>query len=320
MEELSRLLSLSFLAALLASGLRLAIPVFLAAAGEIVTERGGVLNLGLEGIMLAGAFAGFTGTYYAEQAGWLALAPWLGILAGLAAGLLMGLVMAVMAVSLHTDQVIASITLVIVGQGLTTYLYRQLFGSLTARITGFGEWPIPGLADLPLVGQVLFRHDIMTYLSALVLAAVWFFLFRTTWGLNIRAAGEHPAAADTSGVNVSRVRYAAVLIGSALAGLGGAVLIVSQLHIFNDNITAGRGWIAVALVIFARWRPELAFLGALLFGIADALQLRIQALNIEAIPYEVLLMLPYLLTILVLLYGTQRSEAPAALGQPYVKE
>jgi general nucleoside transport system permease protein len=320
MDELNRLLSLTFLVALLTSGLRLAIPIFLAALGEIITERGGVLNLGLEGIMLAGALAGFAVTYYAEQAGLLALGPWLGILAGVLAGMAIGLVMAVLAVSLHTDQVIASITLVIVGQGLTTFLYRQWFGSLTARITGFGELPIPLLSDLPFFGPVLFRHDIMTYLSSLILLLGWFLLFRTTWGLNIRAVGEEPAAADASGVNVSGVRYAAVLIGSALAGLGGAVLIVAQLHIFNEGITAGRGWIAVALVIFARWRPELAFFGAFLFGIADALQFRIQALNIEAIPYEILLMLPYLLTVLVLLRGVHRFEAPAGLGTPYVKE
>jgi simple sugar transport system permease protein len=216
--------------------------------------------------------------------------------------------------------VIASITLVLVGQGLTTFLYRQWFGSLTARITGFGEVPIPWLADLPFFGPVLFRHDVMTYVSSLILLLGWFLLSRTTWGLHIRAVGEQPAAADVSGVNVSRVRYAAVLLGSALAGLGGAVLIVAQLHIFNEGITAGRGWIAVALVIFARWRPELAFVGAFLFGLADALQFRIQALNIEALPYEILLALPYLLTVLVLLLGVHKAEAPAALGTPYVQD
>ena len=323
MEGLRHLLTMAFLAALLTSGLRLAIPIFLAALGEIVTERGGVLNLGLEGIMLVGALAGFMGAYYVEQlpnSAFLGLSPWAGILAGIVAGMAMGLIMAVLAVSLHTDQVIASITLVILGQGLTTYVYRQQFGSLTARITGFNELPIPRLADLPFFGEVFFRHDVMTYLSGLVLLAIWYFLYHTTWGLGIRAVGEHPAAADTSGLNVNLVRYAAVLIGSALAGLGGAVLIVAQLHIFNEGITAGRGWIAVALVIFARWRPGPAFLGAFLFGIADALQFRIQALNIAVIPYEALLMLPYVLTILVLLRGIHKSEAPAALGIPYVKE
>ena len=323
MEDLSRLLTTAFLGALLASGLRLAIPIFLAALGEIITERAGVLNLGLEGIMLVGALAGFMGAYYVERLpapGFLGLAPWAGILAGILAGMAMGLIMAGLSVSLRTDQVIASITLVILGQGLTTYVYRQQFGSLTARINGFNELAIPPFSDAPFFGEVFFRHDVMTYLSGLLLLAGWYFLFHTTWGLGIRAVGEHPAAVDTSGINVNRIRYAAVLIGSALAGLGGAVLIVAQLHIFNEGVTAGRGWIAVALVIFARWRPGLAFLGAILFGIADALQFRIQALNIAAIPYEVLLMLPYVLTILVLLRGVHKSEAPAALGVPYVKE
>lgn len=323
MDQWNHLLSMTFLIALLISGLRLAIPIYLAALGEIITERGGVLNLGLEGIMLVGALAGFMGAYYVEQGVTplpVAWAPWLGILCGIVAGAGMGLIMAVLAVTLRTDQVIASITLVILGQGLTTYVYRQQFSSLTARVTGFPEVPIPYLAELPLVGPILFRHDLMTYLSGGVLLLAWLLLYATTWGLNIRAAGEHPAAAETAGINVVNVRYAAVLIGAAFAGLGGAVLTVAQLGIFNEGVTAGRGWIAVALVIFARWRPGLALVGALLFGIANALQFRIQALNIEVIPYELLLMLPYVLTILVLLRQGSRAEAPAALGIPYTKE
>lgn len=322
--DLSRIFTVAFLIAMLTSGIRLAIPVVLAAIGEIITERGGVLNLGLEGVMLAGALAGFMGTFYLEQnpdnATLLALAPWAGIGAGILAGLAMGLIMAVLTVTLRTDQVIASVTLVILGHGVTTYVFRQQFEELTARISGFGQAPIPLLSEIPVLGTLLFRHDIMTYLSVGLVLVAWYFLFRTTWGLSIRAVGEHPAAADTSGLNVTAVRYAAVLIGSALTGLGGAVLIVAQLHIFDEGITAGRGWIAVALVIFARWRPLLALAGALLFGIANALQFRIQALNIEGIPYEFLLMLPYVLTILVLLRRVRKSEAPTALGTPYVKE
>lgn len=323
MEPWNNLLSLAFVTALLTSGLRLAIPIYLAALGEIITERGGVLNLGLEGIMLVGALAGFMGAYYGEQGDMplpAGLAPWIGILCGILAGAAMGLLMALLAVTLRTDQVIAGITLVILGQGLTTYVYRQQFSSLTARVTGFPELPIPYLAEIPLLGPIFFRHDSMTYLSGGLLLVAWLFLYKTGWGLAIRAAGEHPAAAETAGVNVIVVRYSAVVIGAAFAGLGGAVLTVAQLGIFNEGITAGRGWIAVALVIFARWRPSLALGGALLFGIANALQFRIQALNIEAIPYELLLMLPYVLTILVLLRTVRRAEAPAALGVPYVKE
>lgn len=323
MEELDRLLSLAFLAALLTSGIRLAIPIFLAALGEIVTERGGVLNLGLEGVMLTGALAGFMVAYYAEQRfgeGW-AFAPWLGLAAGIVAGMVMGLILAILAVSLHTDQVVTSIMLVILGQGVTTYIYQQQFSSLTARVTPLDTFAIPVLSDIPVIGELLFTHDPITYFSLALLAATSLLLQWTTWGLNIRAAGEHPAAAETSGVNVNQVRYAAVLIGAGFAGLGGAVLTVAQLGIFNEGITAGRGWIAVALVIFARWRPGVALGGALLFGIATALQYRIQALNLEAIPYELLLMLPYVLTILVLLLRSKdRMAAPAALGKPYVRE
>lgn len=322
MEELSRLLSMTFLAALVTSGIRLAIPIFLAALGEIVTERGGVLNLGLEGIMLVGALAGFMAAYYAEQrfgAGWL-FAPWFGLLAGIVAGMVMGLILSILTISLHTDQVVTSIMLVILGQGVTTFVYQQQFSSLTARVTTLDTLAIPGLSDLPVVGELFFAHDLITYCSLAILVATWLFLQRTTWGLKIRAVGEHPAAAETSGVNVNWVRYGAVLIGAGFAGLGGAVLTVAQLGIFNEGITAGRGWIAVALVIFARWRPDIAMVGALLFGLATALQYRIQALNLEAIPYELLLMLPYLLTILVLMWNKGQMAAPAALGKPYIKE
>lgn len=322
MEDFSNLLSLTFLAALFASGIRLAIPIFYAALGEIITERGGVLNLGIEGIMLAGALGGFMGAYYFEQVAseeLLWLAPWAGLAAGIIAGMALGLVMAVLAITLRTDQVVAGITLVFLGQAMTTYIFRQQFGELNARITGFEELHIPFLSDIPFFGRVFFSHDILTYLSIIILFISGYFLFRTVWGLNIRASGEQPAAADTSGVNVNVVRYVAVLIGAGLAGLGGAALTV-QLGIFNEGITAGRGWIAVALVIFARWRPGLAFLGALLFGTATALQFRAQALNIAVIPYEVFLMMPYVLTILVLMAGVHKSDAPAALGTPYVKE
>lgn len=317
------LLSSTFLVGLFAAGIRLAIPIFLAALGEIITERAGVLNLGLEGIMLSGALAGFAAAFYAQTllpAGLLWAAPWLGLLAGMAAGMLMGLLFAFLTVSLHTDQVIAGIMLVVLGAGITTYFYRQQFGSLTARVESLPALSIPVLSQIPLAGPILFNHDLMTYASLAILAAAWYFLYRTTWGLNLRAAGEHPAAADTSGVNVTLLRYAAVLLGAALTGLGGAVLTVAQLGIFSEGITAGRGWIAVALVIFANWRPGVAFAGAFLFGLATALQFRIQALSIESLPYELLLMLPYVLTLLALLLHFGRSQAPAALGRPYVKE
>lgn len=324
----SQIVTWAFLVALATAGIRLAVPVLLAVLGEIITERSGVLNLGLEGVMIIGGVAGFLTAYYLENGpliGAGAASAWLGLGAGVLAGMAMGLLMAWLSVTLQVDQVIAGVTLVVFGHGLATYLYRQQFSSLTARVVGLEVWPVPGLSQIPVLGDILFNHVPTVYLTVLLVVITWFFLFRTTWGLKIRSVGENPAAAETSGVNVFAVRYAATLLGTGLAGLGGAVLTVVQLNLFREGITAGRGWIAVALVIFARWRPGLALVGALLFGLADALQYRIQALSqVErgagTIPYEFLLMLPYVLTLLALLYRRKRSDAPAALGRPYVKE
>lgn len=315
-----QVLTWSFLISLITAGIRLATPVLLAVLGEIITERAGILNLGLEGVMLVGGLAGFMAAYGLEHAlGLAAVGAWVGLLVGLLAGMAMGWLVALLTVTFKADQVVAGVTLVLFGQGLTTYLYRQQFGSLVARVQGLEEVPLPGLSQIPVVGEMLFRHDLMVYLSGLLVVACWVLLFKTTWGMQLRAVGENPAAADTSGIDVGRTRYASILLGSALAGLGGAVLTVAQLHLFREGITAGRGWIAVALVFFARWQPVRALAGALLFGVADALQFRIQALGAKELPYEFLLMLPYLLTILVLLQRSQKGEGPAALGIPYFK-
>lgn len=314
-----QILTWSFLVSWLAAGIRLAVPLLLAVSGEIITELAGVLNLGLEGVMLVGGLAGFMVAYGVEHSLGLPLAgAWLGLGAGLLAGMLMGLLMALITVTFKADQVVTGVTLVLFGQGLTTYLYRQQFASMTARITGLPEWSMPMLSQIPLLG-VLFTQNTMVYISVVLVLGCWFLLFRTRWGLQIRAVGENPAAADTSGINVERTRYFSLILGSALVGLGGAVLTVAQLHLFREGITAGRGWIAVALVVFARWHPAQALGGALLFGIADALQFRIQALGSEDLPYEFLLMLPYGLTLLVLLRA-KRSAAPAALGVPYTSK
>jgi ABC-type uncharacterized transport system permease subunit len=227
--------------------------------------------------------------------------------------------MAFLAITCRTDQVVAGITLVLLGQSVTTYLYRSQPDLGKARVSGLETLPIPGLSNIPIVGDVLFNHNPVVYLSAALVVLVGFLLFRTNWGLQIRAAGEHPAAVDTSGLDVIRIRYLCTIAGSALAGLGGAVLTVVQLNLFIEGVTAGRGWIAIALVFFSRWRPSLALAGALLFGIADALQFRIQALGSEDMPYEFLLMLPYVLTLVVLASRRLRDQTPTALGIPYVK-
>lgn len=322
------ILQWSFLAATLSAGIRLAVPVLLAVLGEIITERSGVLNLGLEGIMAAGGFTGFAIAYYLEN-GIMAgmsgeLSAWIGLIAGTLAGALMGALMGFLSITLRADQVISGITLVLLGVGITDYLYRESFSSMTVRVSGMQAYPIPILSKIPVIGDVLFNNSIPVYLTALLVVFVSWFLFKTTWGLSIRAAGENPAAADTSGVSVTTTRYLATILGAAMVGFGGAVLTVVQLKLYREGIIAGRGWIAVALVIFASWRPGLALVGALLFGIADSLQYRIQALGQVAlgkgaIPYEFLLMLPYLLTILALLVRVRRGDTPSVLGRPYIK-
>ncbi|KAM3115085.1 ABC transporter permease [Phormidesmis sp. 146-33] len=315
-----QILTWSFLVALLTAGIRLAVPVLLAVLGEIITERSGVMNLGLEGVMLVGSLSGFMAAYSVEQAtGMASLAAWVGLLAGLLAGAGMGLILSVLTVTLRSDQVVTGVTLVLLGQGVTAYLFRQKTGLSGARVKGLESWAIPGLSKVPIVGDILFDHNPMVYLTAVLVFLCGFLLFRTNWGLELRAVGENPAAAETSGLSVNWIRYRAIMLGSGLAGLGGAVLTVVQLNIFTENITAGRGWIAIALVFFSRWQPLWAMIGSLLFGIADALQYRIQALGFKDLPYEFLLMLPYVLTLVVLMLRTGRSEAPAALGIPYVK-
>jgi ABC-type uncharacterized transport system permease subunit len=328
MMDWHTVLQWSFLVATLSAGIRLAVPVLLAVLGEIITERSGVLNLGLEGIMAVGGFTGFATAYYLES-GILSgmsgeLSAWIGLLIGALAGAAMGALMGFLSITLRADQVISGITLVLLGVGVSDYLYRQAFSSMTVRVSGMDAYPIPLLSKIPIVGELLFNNTPPVYLTAIMVIFVSWFLFKTTWGLSIRAAGENPAAADTSGVSVTMTRYAATILGAALVGFGGAVLTVVQLKLYREGIIAGRGWIAVALVIFASWRPGLALVGALLFGVADSLQYRIQALNQVGlgkgtIPYEFLLMLPYILTLLALLVRVRRGDTPAALGRPYIK-
>ena len=316
----------SFFVALLTSAIRLAMPVLLAVLGELITERSGVLNLGLEGVMIVGGVAGFMTAFYLESGPFAGsesfISSWIALGAGALAGMLMGGLMSVLSITLRADQTISGVTLVVFGVGLANYLYRQAFSELVASVKGMPLVPIPLLSRIPVLGDVLFNHQPTVYITAVLVVLVWILLFKTTWGLNIRAVGENPAAAETSGINVEGTRYAATLLGTALVGLGGAVLTVVQLKLFREGITAGRGWIAVALVIFARWRPGLAVAGTLLFGLADALQYRIQALStiqsgVGSIPYEFLLMLPYIVTLIGLYLRSDQQDAPEALGRPY---
>lgn len=290
------------------SGVRLATPYLFAATGEMFGQRSGVLNLGVEGVMLMGAFA----AYYAV---FLGGDPWLGVLAALAVGALMGLLMALISVTMQAEQGISGIGLTLFGLGLSSLLLKVLVGS-PVSIEGFPVLRIPVLSDIPFVGPILFDHDILVYLAYLMVPVSIFLLNRTTWGLKIRAVGQNPEAADSLGVRVNAVRYATVIFGSALAGLAGASLSIGLLNIFQENMTNGIGFIAVALVYFGGWRPLGVLAGALLFSTVSAFQLWMQVLGVP-IPSDLAVMLPYVLTIVVLAVGVKQIRQPAALTKPY---
>lgn len=309
----AEILSLAFVVQVLAASVRLATPLVLAALGEIFAERSGVINLGIEGIMLVGGFVGFSVTVLTGN-------PWLGIVGGILIGVLMGLIFAFTTVTLRAEQIVTGLAMLILCNGAAIYAYRVQFGHyrIIPQIEPFRQFPIPVLADIPLLGPILFNQNILTLLMLLLVPVCAATLSWTRFGLRLSAAGEFPAAVDTVGVNVAALRYAAVLIGGALAGLAGAYFPLAELGFYSNSMVGGRGFIALALVVFGRWSPVLALAGGLLFGVIDALQIRFQLLG-SAIPPQFLIMMPYLLTILVMLVGRSR-RAPSALGTPYIRE
>jgi simple sugar transport system permease protein len=305
------LITFSFAVGIFASAVRWATPILLTALGEIFTERAGILNLGLEGIMLMGALTGFVGAYNTGSL-------WLGLLIAALTGMAMGLLMAFMSVTVKANQVVAGLGLTILGSGLSTLLFRLFFGLRTKppQIAMFPVQPIPLLDKLPALGDILFNHNVMVYFTFILVGVVWIVLYRTRYGLALRAVGERPEAVDTRGLNVGLLRYSALLIGGALAGMGGAYLTLANLGIFWTGMTAGRGFIAVAVVVFARWDPVRALWGALVFGGAASLQTALQTLE-APIPSELLLMLPYIATVVVLVSVSRRAEFPGAFAVPY---
>lgn len=308
---MDQLLIISILAAAITAGT----PILYAALGEILAERAGVLNLGLEGMMLVGAVSGFMTAVKTSN-------PWLGVLAALLAGGVLALVHAFLTIHLRANQVVSGLALTIFGTGLSAFLGKPLIG-IPAPQT-FKPVAIPVLAQIPILGPVVFQQDYLVYLSYLLVPLLWFFLYRTRPGLHLRAVGENPAAADAMGVGVYALRYMYVAIGGMLAGVAGAYLSLAYAPTWLENMTAGRGWIAIALVIFAMWDPVRALLGSYLFGGVDALGFRIQAVG-ALIPSFFLNMLPYIFTILVLILATRQGSrrgalGPGALGLPYDRE
>ena len=293
---------------ILATGIRLATPYLLAALGEMFVQRSGVYNLGVEGIMMMGAFAGF---YATLQLG----SPLLGIGASLVIGAFMGLLMALISVTFKAEQGISGIGLYMFGWGLSGLLFRLYVGGITS-IEGLKAIKVPLLSNIPFLGPVLFDHNVLVYTAFLLVPLTGFILFKTSWGLNVRAVGNKPEAADTLGVSVVLIRYQCLIVGGMLAGLAGAFLTIGQANMYADNITAGRGFIAIALVYFGRWSPWGILLGSLLFSLADSFQSMVQVLGIN-FPYELAVILPYIVTIVALSVSYGRVWAPAALGKPF---
>ncbi len=298
-------------ATLVALTLAAGTPLVLAATGELVTERSGVLNLGVEGMMLVGAVVAFIVAATTK-------APWLGIGAGMIAAAALSLVFAVLTLTLMANQVAAGLALSLFGVGLSAFVGLDYVSVVVEAIKPLA---IPGVSDVPFFGKLLFAHSPFVYLSLVLVAVVQWFLFRTRAGLIVRAVGESPESAHAIGYPVVAIRYAAVLFGGACAGLAGAYLAVAYTPLWTEGMTAGRGWIALALVVFATWKPWRVLAGAYLFGAVTLAQFQAQALGV-AVPSQLLAMLPYLATILVLTLisrdgATIRLNAPASLGKPY---
>ena len=300
------------LAVFAGSTLRLAAPLLLASAGELVSERAGVLNMSVEGMMLTGAFAG-AATAHATGS------PWLGLAAGVLAVLPVALLQAWLSITLRANQIVTGIGLNILALGATTLAYRELFGSRSrSEIPGLGKWAPPILGDLPIWGEQLFQQVGLLYVALVLVAAVAWVLRSTALGLALHAAGTAPRAADKSGLSVNALRYGAVLFTGVMSALAGCFLSIGDIHTFTEGMTNGAGYLAIAAVIFGNWKVGRMFLACLLFGAATALQFQLPALGIE-VPNALLIMLPYLMALLAVSGLVGRQTAPAYLTQPWVR-
>jgi simple sugar transport system permease protein len=305
----------AFVVAWLSASLRLAGPVLLAALGETFAEQSGVLNIGIEGTMLLGALTSFLVSYYTGML-------WASLLAAIAVGIAANTILAWMYVTVRASQVVAGLVFNVLALGVASAVYRKVLGNsaLPESIAMFQPLHIPLLSNIPVFGPVLFGQTILFYLTIALAFVAHFILFRTNFGLALRASGENPAAADSAGISVRRMRYAGTLISGATAGMAGGYLVLAQVGIFRESIVSGQGFIALGIVIFGRWHPLKATMAAMVFGACDALQLSLQIYGTH-VPPQLLLALPYIVTILAIsgLFGGKAVQ-PSALMTPYVKD
>jgi len=298
---------MSAVGSFLEATVRTATPLLLAATGEVVVERAGIINIGLEGVMLGGAFGALIGATHAGVAG--------GFLFAMVCGVAVAALFGVFALWVRADQIITGTAITLLALGLTGTLYRALYGATGAAlsISTSGVVRVPVLSSIPIIGTALFAQPPITYLAIVLAPVVWWWMYRTHAGLALRATGESPAAARAAGVAVGRVRFAAVLFGGALGGLAGATLVVAQAGTFAEGMSAGRGFVAIAIVVLGRWHPLGVAIAALVFGAASALQFLLQSMSLS-LPYQLFLALPYLLTLGALAGVAGRVRAPAALA------
>ena len=298
----------------LSSTLRAAMPILIAGLGLVFSARAGVVNIGAEGMMLVGAIMGFAGTYYTGSA-------WLGLLIGIGAGALMGLLFAVIVVSLRADQTVVGVAFGVLGSGISITLNRFFFGISGSQpsVEGFPLVPLWGLSKIPIIGPALFNNNLLVYITIAIVVASHIFLFKTELGLRIQAVGEHPRACDTLGINVYLIRYGTIVFSGVMCGFAGAYMPLAQLDSFIEGMVAGRGYMALAAVVFGKWKPIGVLVAVLVFGFGETLQYWLQAQNV-GIPYQFLKMIPYVVTILAVSGLVGKVQGPAASGKAYSKE
>jgi len=311
---IGEIFNVTFITGLIGATMRMSTPIIFATLGEIIAERSGVLNLGIEGTMLMGAMTGFLVTFNTGSL-------WAGVLAAALVGMILSLLMAFLSVHLGLSQHVSGLGITLFSTGLAMFIYRLHFGSpiVPPTVEPFRQVAIPFLSKILVIGPSLFNQYVLTYLAWLLIPVISILLYKTKIGLKIRTVGENPFAADTVGVNVNLTRTLSLVAGGALIGIGGAFLTLAHQNMFLIDVVGGRGWVSIAMVIFGNWDPLKGAVGAVIFGFLDGLQLRLQGLGIQ-IPFHVFLMIPYIITIVALVSVSRRAAVPAGLLKPYRRE